>query len=436
MKTITMTEQDEFRFETINGLLQKKIDIGRAIKMLDLSRRQIKRLRKRVREQGAEGVIHRGRGKRSNRKMSDAARKETEKLLKEKYPDFGPKFAAEKLRDIHGIEHSKETARMMMTGLGLRKVRRRKGNGEYHAWRPRKEYFGEMEQFDGSYHKWFEERSGEHCLLASIDDATGRITKAVFAKNEGVKEVSKFWKEYVEEHGKPVSVYLDKFSAYKVNHKNAVDNHELLTQFEGMTRRIGIKLITAHSPEAKGRIERLFKTLQDRLVKEMRLLSISNQEEGNRYLKDIFIPAFNKQFGVVPSKEGDVHRALSEPEKENLSSAFSIQDTRKVSNDFCVQYENQWMQLDREQPTLVCRRDTVVIEKRIDDTLHVKLREKYLNFKILPRKPERRKEKITALAPIPLIRESMRRKPKKDHPWRKSFFENNVFANTKYNATH
>src|SRR3989338_557653 len=148
---------------------------------------------------------------------------------------------------------------------------------------------------------------------------------------------------------------------------------ELLTQFEGMTRRIGIKLITAHSPEAKGRIERLFKTPQDRLVKEMRLLSISNQEEGNRYLKDIFISAFNKQFGVAPSKEGDVHRAPSESEKENLSSAFSIQDTRKVSNDFCVQYENQWMRLDREQPTLVCRRDTVVIEKRIDDTLHVKL---------------------------------------------------------------
>ena len=134
--------------------------------------------------------------------------------------------------------------------------------------------------------------------------------------------MSKFWKEYVEEHGKPVSVYLDKFSTYKVNHKNAVDNHELLTQFEGMTQRIGIKLITAHSPEAKGRIERLFKTLQDRLVKEMRLLHINNPEEGNRYLKDVFIPAFNKQFGVAPSKEGDVHKLLSAYERENLPSIF------------------------------------------------------------------------------------------------------------------
>lgn len=423
MKTITMTEQDEFRFEIINSLIQNKIEIGQAMKMIDLSKRQIKRLRKRVREQGTEGVIHKGRGKRSNRKMSDENREKMEKLLKEKYLDFGPKFAAEKLRDNHSIDNSKETIRMIMINLGLRTVKHRKGNGEYRAWRPRKECYGEMEQFDGSYHKWFEERSGEHCLLASIDDATGRITKAVFAKNEGVKEVSKFWKEYVEEHGKPVSVYLDKFSTYKVNHKNAVDNHELMTQFEGMTQRIGIKLITAHSPEAKGRIERLFKTLQDRLVKEMRLLHINNQEEGNRYLKDVFIPAFNKQFRVTPSKEGDVHRQLSPVEKENLPSMFSIQNIRKVSNDFCIQYQNQWMQLEREQPTLVCRKDTVMIEKRIDDTLHVKLREKYLNFKIIPRKPERIKEKITALIPAPLIRESMQRKPEKDHPWRKSFFE-------------
>lgn len=436
MKTINMTEQDEFRFEAINNLILGKIDVSRAMKMLDLSKRQVKRLRKRVREKGTEGIIHQGRGKKSNRKTPDDLREKTEKLLKEKYPDFGPKFAAEKLRDNHDIVHSKETVRMMMVNLGLRKVKHRKGNGEYRAWRPRKEHFGEMQQFDGSYHKWFEERGGEHCLLASIDDATGRITKAVFAKNEGVKEVSKFWKEYVEEHGKPVSVYLDKFSTYKVNHKNAVDNHELLTQFERMTKRIEIKLITAHSPEAKGRIERLFKTLQDRLVKEMRLLRINDQEEGNRFLKDIFIPAFNKQFGVIPSKEGDVHRPLSVLEKENLPSVFSVQNTRKVSNDFCIRYENQWIQLEKEQPTLVCRKDTVVIEKRIDDTIHLSLREKYLNFKMISRKPERSKEKITALVPAPLIRESMRRIPKKDHPWRKSFFEKNAFANTKYNATH
>lgn len=436
MKTITMTEEEVFRFEIINGLIQKEITVGKAMISLDLSKRQIKRLRKRVREQGTEGVIHKGRGKRSNRKTSDETRAKIDTLLKEKYKDFGPTFAAEKLRDDHGIALSKETARAMMIELGLRKTRHRKSNGEYRAWRSRKDYFGEMEQFDGSYHKWFEERNGEHCLLASIDDATGKITKAVFAKNEGVEEVSRFWKEYVEALGKPVSVYLDKFSTYKVNHANASDNHELMTQFQRMTQRIGIKLITAHSPEAKGRIERLFKTLQDRLVKEMRLLAISEPEAGNKFLKDVFIPKFNEQFGVVSAQEGDVHRPLSANEKENLPSLFSIQKTRVISNDFCIQYENQWIQLEKEQPTLVCRKDVVVIEKTIDGTLLVKFREKYLRFKLLPERPQKRIEKITALAPAPLIRESMQRKPAENHPWRNSFLEKTIFANAKYNATH
>ncbi|PIQ68692.1 MAG: ISNCY family transposase [Candidatus Taylorbacteria bacterium CG11_big_fil_rev_8_21_14_0_20_46_11] len=425
MKTITMTEQEAFRFETINKLINKKTTISQAVKTLDLSKRQIKRIRKRVRDLGTEGVVHKGRGKESNRKIPADCREKAEKLLKEKYSDFGPTFAAEKLCEDHSILISKETVRTIMIGLDLHKVKSRKKNREYHAWRPRKEYFGEMQQFDGSYHHWFEDRNGEHCLLASIDDATGRITKAVFAKNEGVMEVARFWKEYSKEHGKPLSLYLDKFSTYKVNHANATDNHELLTQFERMTERVGIKLITAHSPEAKGRIERLFETLQDRLVKEMRLLSISSEEEGNQYLKDVFIPKFNAKFGVVPSKEGDVHRPLSESEEENIMGLFSIQKTRRISNDFCIQFENQWIQMERDQPTLVCRKDIVVVEKRIDGTLHAKLREKYLNFKLIPERPIKLRQKITALVPSPIIRESIRRKPKENHPWRRSFLGKN-----------
>jgi len=436
MKTITMTEQEVFRFETINNLILKRTDISYTMKILGLSNRQVKRMRTRVREEGTEGVIHKGRGKESNRKMPERISNEIKKLLKEKYFDFGPTFASEKLLDDHGLVQSKETVRRMMIELELRKVKSRKTNSGYHAWRPRKENFGEMQQFDGSYHLWFESRSGEHCLLASIDDATGQITKAVFAKNEGVVEVSKFWKEYAQEHGKPQSIYLDKFSTYKVNHVNATDNCELLTQFEKMVKRVGIKLITAHSPEAKGRIERLFKTLQDRLVKEMRLLNISTEEEGNKYLKDVFIPKFNKQFGVIAEKEGDVHKQLSEFEKENLLSLFSIQKTRVVSNDFCIQFENQWIQFPKIQTTLVCRKDTVVIESRIDGTLHVKLRDKYLNFKILTERPQKLRGRITALTTAPIARETTQRKPNENHPWRKSFFRKNEITNTKYNAIH
>jgi len=390
--------------------------------MLGLSGRQVKRLRKKVREEGTEGVIHKGRDKIGNRKMPEETRTKMEKLLTGTYSDFGPTFASEKLEDNHGIIISKETVRSIMVQIGLRKVKSRKKNGEYRAWRPRKDHYGEMLQFDGSYHFWFEGRSGEQCLLASIDDATGQITKAIFAKNEGVIEVSKFWKEYTEELGKPVSIYLDKFSTYKVNHVNAVDNHELLTQFQKMTDRVGIELITAHSPQAKGRIERLFETLQDRLVKEMRLLGISTVEEANVYLRDIFLPAFNEKFGVVPTSEGDVHRQLSDTERENLPSLFSIQHTRVVSNDYCIQFENQWFQLEREQPTTVCRRETIVIEKRIDGTIHLKLREKYLDFRILHERPQKLREKITALVPAPLIRVEMQRKVSVNHPWRSPMF--------------
>jgi len=417
-----MTDKDIFRFGVINDLINKKMDISQAKVMLRLSGRQVKRIRKKVQEEGTEGVIHKGRDKVGNRKTSPKIKEKIEKLLMETYSDFGPTFATEKLLENHGIASSKETVRLMMIDLGLRKIKSRKKNGEYHAWRPRKEHYGEMQQFDGSYHFWFEGRSGEHCLLASIDDATGQITKATFAKNEGVTEVSKFWKEYAEELGKPVSIYLDKFSTYKVNHVNAVDNHELLTQFEKMTNRVGIDLITAHSPEAKGRIERLFKTLQDRLVKEMRLIGISTPEEGNVYLRDVFLPAFNKKFGVVATNEGDVHRQLSDMERENLPSLFSIQHTRVVSNDFCIQFENQWFQLERVQPTTVCRRETIVIEKRIDGTIHLKLREKYLDFRILHKRPQKLREKITVLAPAPLIRVEMQRKVPVNHPWRSQMF--------------
>ena len=417
-----MTDKDTFRFGVINDLNNNKMGISQATVMLGLSKRQIKRIRKKVREEGTEGVIHKGRDKIGNRKMSEETRTKMEELLKETYSDFGPTFASEKLEDNHGIIISKETVRSIMVEIGLRKVKPRKDNKEYRAWRPRKEHYGEMQQFDGSYHFWFEGRSGEHCLLASIDDATGQITKAVFAKNEGVTEVSKFWKEYTEELGKPVSIYLDKFSTYKVNHVNAVDNHELLTQFEKMTDRVGIELITAHSPQAKGRIERLFETLQDRLVKEMRLQKISTPEEGNNYLKDDFLPKFNKKFGVTPTLEGDVHRQMSDIEKERLPSFFSIQHTRVVSNDFCIQFENQWFQLERDQPTTVCRRETIVIEKRIDGTIHLKLRETYLDFRILHERPQKLRGKITALVPAPLIRVEMQRKVAVNHPWRSPMF--------------
>jgi transposase len=416
-KTITLTEEELFKFETITKLIGGTVTIKQVREQLDLSIRQIKRLKRNVVKFGAAGAAHGLRGKPSNNRTAQVALVKAPALLKEKYPDFGPTFAAEKLRGTHDVSLSKERVRQLMVELGLWKPKPRKENSQYRAWRPRKEWFGSMEQFDGSYHRWFEDRADECCLLASIDDATGRITRAKFGQSESVREVSSFWKGYVLMHGKPIAIYLDKFSTYKINHKNAVDNHELMTQFQQMMKTLDVRLVSAHSPEAKGRIERLFGTLQDRLVKELRLAGISTIPEANTFL-ETFIPKFNAQFGVAAAEEGDLHRPLTGNEKENLDAIFSVQSMRRVRNDFTIQFENQWIQLEKIQPCTVLRGEAILIERRLDDTLHIRLREHYLAFKALPVRPERTPVRVTAL--VPRI-ERKPWKPAKNHPWKKSF---------------
>lgn len=309
-----------------------------------------------------------------------------------------------------------------MTKEGLWKPRKQK-QSNYRSWRPRKDYYGELQQFDGSYHHWFEKRYVdkennpiEVCLLASIDDASGKITKAVFALNEGVEAVFTFWKEYIQEQGKPLAIYLDKFSTYKINHKAAVDNKELMTQFQRAMQALGIQLITAHSPEAKGRVERLFGTLQDRLVKELRLAGVNTPKEGNVFLKEVFLPKFNNRFAVFPRKEGDVHKSLSGIDKKNINRIFSVQSKRRVNNDFTVRFKNKWYQLTELQPVTIRARDKILVEEWLDETVHFFLREKYLNFVVLQERPKKAKSNPTILT-----NHKLNWKPPPDHPWKRAF---------------
>lgn len=260
-KLITMTEKELARYEIIENLINGKIDGTEASKQICLSIRQTKRLKVSVKEDGAKSLIHKNRGKPSNRRIADEIIEKAKELLKSKYPDFGPTFAGEKLEELHKIKLSKETIRTVMISEKLWKPRERRRSKNRHEWRARKDNYGEMQQFDGSYHLWLEDRAEEMCLLASIDDATGRITHAMFGYNEGVKQVSEFWLGYFNKNGLPNKIYLDKFSTYKINHKNAVDNSQMTTQFQRMMNQVGVELITAHSAEAKGRIERVLETL-------------------------------------------------------------------------------------------------------------------------------------------------------------------------------
>ena len=229
---------------------------------------------------------------------------------------------------------------MIIADLWKPKPRREAKNR--HVWRPRKENFGEMQQFDGSYHHWFENRGEESCLLLAIDDATGRITHAKFDHNEGTKAVFHFWLEYFNRNGIPISIYLDRFSSYKINHKSAEDNKDLITQFQRAAKEIGMNLITAYSPEAKGRVERVFETLQDRLVKELRLKNISTIEEANKFLNKEFIDKFNAKFAVIPALKSNLHQSVKSLKEEKLLQIFSIQNKRRVNNDYTILFKNQF----------------------------------------------------------------------------------------------
>jgi len=223
-----------------------------------------------------------------------------------------------------------------------------------------------------------------------------------------------FWKGYVTDLGKPLKIYLDKFSTYKINHKAALDNSELRTQFERATKMLGITLIFANSPQAKGRVERLFKTLQDRLAKEMRLANINNPIEGNKFLKEIFIPKYNAQFAVVPAKSGNVHKLIIGSEKKQLEHIFSIHQARRVNNDFTVQFKNTWYQLTEIQPTTVRKQEVVLVEVWLDDSVHIILKDHELVYIILPEKPKKQSSK----QPLILTRHKLNYKPSPNHPWR------------------
>jgi len=414
-----LNDQEQYRLDIVKSAISGSITNGQASRILCLSERQVKRLKASVRKLGQEAVIHKLKGRISNNSSRSSLKARILTLIREKYSDFGPSFASEKLLEIEGVNINPETLRLWMAEAGFWKTHKKKGT-KYYSFRQRKDYLGEMIQFDGSYHLWFESRlidsdgyPAQICLLAAIDDATGQIV-AKFDINESVFAVFDFWKDYIKENGKPVSVYLDKYSTYKINHKNAVDNFQLLTQFEMVLRRLDIKMISANSPQAKGRIERLFGTLQDRLVKELRINEINNIELGNKFLKEIFIPKFNKQFSVVPNKKGDLHRKLQKQEVNGLGSIFSVKSVRKINNDYTIQFKNQFFQLRRLQPTTIRQRQEVQVEEWLNHKIKFSFKGKYLKYFKLQEKPKKAKS-----MPLILTTHKTNWKPSDNHPWRK-----------------
>ncbi len=376
MKYLNMSQEEVERYKVLSRCLKNKLTVKSAAELLGLSERHVYRLKNKVEQQGAEGLIHGNRGRKSNSKMSDEERKEIVELLKEKYSDFKPGFATEKLKE-EGHDWSSETIRQIMIEEDLWKVNSRK-QVEFYAKRPRKEHYGALVQFDGSYHEWFEERASECCLLAAVDDATSQLVGARFVTNENLNDIFAFWRDYLLNKGKPKAVYTDKLMAYH-NNFVAEQRDDRLTQFQRAMKGLNVELIAANSPQAKGRVERVFDTLQDRMIKEMRLEGIDSREQGNEFLGK-FVEEYNEKYGKAPEQQGDFHRELSEREEELLPRYLCKQEERVIQNDFTVRYDNQVYQLTEDQPVTVRKKSKVKIEERPDSSLKFRLKGEYLNF--------------------------------------------------------
>ena len=341
---LTMKRSELKRLQLVEKVLKRELKQVEAAVVLSLSTRQVRRLVVRVRERGPSGVIHGLRGRASARKIGERARQNILKVYRLRYDGFGPLLASEMLLEHQGIRVSKETLRKWLVSEGLWQVRS-PGRKRHLRWRERKAHFGEMVQVDGSHHDWLEGRGPWLVLMAWIDDASSR-TCARFYEYEGTIPALDSLKRYIQVHGIPSSIYLDRHTTYKVCSKETIEDQlndrQPKSQFEVACEKIGIQVIHARTPQAKGRVERLFKTLQDRLVKELRLANATTIQEANRVLSR-FLVKFNERFTVAPRESGDVHRPWDK--LFDSDDIFAVHTPRALRNDRTVVSEGQWFQV-------------------------------------------------------------------------------------------
>ncbi|WP_425667673.1 ISNCY family transposase [Vibrio tubiashii] len=329
-----MSDKDLSRYKVINDVCERRLRRADAAEILNLSERQVQRLMNRLRESGASSLVHGARGKPSNNRISGDYRQTILDLVRKHYADFAPTLAQEKLLELHNLPVSNETLRQWMIADGLWVPHSQRQPRVYQP-RYRRDCLGELVQIDGSHHDWFEGRSPKCCLLVYIDDATGRLMNLRFSDTESAFDYMVATREYLDQHGKPVAFYSDKHSIFRVNQ----EKHKQVgqTQYGRVLKELGIELICANSSQAKGRVERANLTLQDRLVKEMRLQGINNIEQANAWLP-YFIDDFNRRFAKPAKFPKDLHRNVRES-PQDLDDIFSWQEIRKLSKSLTFQYD-------------------------------------------------------------------------------------------------
>jgi len=375
MHSITMSEKELNKIEILLQVNLGKLNRKVASEKLNISLRQVDRLRNKLRSEGPKGLAHGNRGRKSNNRLKEEIRLKVLFFIRKHYVGFGPTLAAEKLLKDHQLKISKEKLRQLMKEEGLWEARKRKGT-KYHPRRPRRSHWGDLLQGDGSHHDWFEERGSSCVLVAVIDDATNR-SYGLFFDGETIEAYVNVMRRYLEKYGKPRSLYVDKDSIFLKNNVESIKTTGD-TQFCRMMKELDICLICAHSPEAKGRIERLFGTLQDRLVKEMRLLNISSIEEANKYLETEFWDDFNKRWSVSPKESENYHRTI--PSETALDRIFTLRRKRMVSKSLDFSYQGVLYQIISKTPNRLAKKSIVIFE-RFDGTLWAELDGVKLNIK-------------------------------------------------------
>jgi transposase len=389
----------------------KRLTQKEAAWMLNLSVRQVKRLYRAYKAQGARGLVSQRRGKPSNHRLEAETQQKAIDLLYKHYRDFGPTLAHEKLTEKHNLRISRESVRRIMIAEELWKPKRAK-QPSAHQMRERRACFGELVQIDGSDHAWFEGRGPKCTLLVYIDDATGQLLELWFVPDETFFAYCEASRHYFERYGKPVAFYSDKHGIFRVNQEQTIGLGSGLTQFGRAMQELDIQIICANTPQAKGRIERANQTLQDRLVKELRLLGISDIDSANAYLPE-FRQDFNRRFGVAPRSHHDAHRPLLKT--ENLDLILTHQKTATLSKNLTVQANKVIYQIQSDRPDYALRKAQVTVCENAKGEITILYKDKPLAYSIYHKSPRQ----AEVVDPKSLDHHIQTPKPPApDHPWR------------------
>lgn len=405
---LMMSQKERTRLGIMQEIKAKRMSLVAAAGVLKLGYRQMKRVWRRYRDQGDKGLVHRGRGRASNRAKASTFRKKVLEGYERRYAGFGPTLACEHLKADDGLEVDHETLRRWLLAKGSWSVQRRRQ--KHRQWRERKACFGEMVQMDGSHHDWFEGRRGPAVLMVMIDDATNRTYARLF-EEESTRAAYDVFEGYTRKYGLPQSLYVDQDSIYKTTRDPSVQEQlaleQPLTQFGRAMKGLGVELQLAYSPQAKGRVERRNGLFQDRLVKELRLAGISDLAAANVFLEQKFLPQLNKRFCVAAAQPADVHRSVPRDIKE----ALSWEEPRQVQQDWTVAWKNRYFQIAKEHEELCLARKNIIVRELRCGRVQLVAGSQRLRFKELPTRPRPRPVTSKVIKP--------KSPPALNHPWRK-----------------